>query len=168
MCVKQYSLYIWSNNCLLCRQFAAFVQKGPIHSCHIRGLSVCITGFTNTTGNSKEWYNKKSPAAISFLFLKREKLGPFFFVDSITNWHFVNVGQNSFPHLYFSCDEPCPPGTHGSDCKSSCQCQNGGTCHPVHGQCYCPRGWTVRFFFLCILPDVSKVMEESIFDGKMY
>ena len=41
------------------------------------------------------------------------------------------------------CDEPCPPGTHGSKCQSSCQCQNGGSCHPVSGKCYCPKGWTV-------------------------
>ena len=41
------------------------------------------------------------------------------------------------------CDEPCPPGTHGSKCESTCQCQNGGSCHPVSGKCYCPKGWTV-------------------------
>jgi hypothetical protein len=62
--------------------------------------------------------------------------------------NFKNVSRNVFnPNLkdlvFFRCDEPCPPGTHGTECKSSCQCQNGGSCHPVTGKCYCPKGWTV-------------------------
>ena len=46
-------------------------------------------------------------------------------------------------YIFDRCDEPCPPGTHGSKCESTCQCQNGGSCHPVSGKCYCPKGWTV-------------------------
>ncbi len=53
----------------------------------------------------------------------------------------VNIHVILFP--VHRCDEPCPPGTHGEECKSSCQCQNGGSCHPVDGKCYCPKGWTV-------------------------
>ncbi|ENN83340.1 hypothetical protein YQE_00301, partial [Dendroctonus ponderosae] len=40
------------------------------------------------------------------------------------------------------CDDPCPIGTHGYDCKSKCPCQNGGTCHSVTGVCFCKDGWT--------------------------
>ena len=64
------------------------------------------------------------------------------------------------------CDDPCPPGTHGANCTSSCQveieiilvmlmivfqCQNQGNCHPVTGNCHCPMGWTVGFFLLQLL-----------------
>ena len=74
------------------------------------------------------------------------------------------------------CDDPCPPGTHGANCTSSCQvmdemvlslnigmvvtmllsltvltmvlqCQNQGNCHPVTGNCHCPMGWTVSFWY---------------------
>lgn len=43
-----------------------------------------------------------------------------------------------------SCEEPCPPGKHGSLCEQRCPCQNGGTCHHVTGACSCPAGWMVR------------------------
>ncbi|VDN14891.1 unnamed protein product [Dibothriocephalus latus] len=49
---------------------------------------------------------------------------------------------------------PCPPGTEGADCSSTCQegrfgpgcaqvciCQNGGRCDPVTGTCSCPAGF---------------------------
>lgn len=43
--------------------------------------------------------------------------------------------------VFFSCDDPCPIGTHGSECKSDCRCQNGGTCDQETGECYCKPGW---------------------------
>lgn len=43
-----------------------------------------------------------------------------------------------------SCEEPCPPGKHGSQCEHRCPCQNAGTCHHVTGECSCPAGWVVR------------------------
>lgn len=43
-----------------------------------------------------------------------------------------------------SCEEPCPPGKHGSLCEQRCPCQNGGACHHVTGECSCPAGWVVR------------------------
>ena len=67
------------------------------------------------------------------------------------------------------CDDPCPPGTHGANCTSSCQvdivkiistnmvmmtmtivfqCQNQGNCHPVTGNCHCPMGWTVGLILI--------------------
>lgn len=45
--------------------------------------------------------------------------------------------------LFCRCDEPCPDGTHGQNCASSCRCQNGGTCSPIDGKCFCTSGWTV-------------------------
>ena len=33
-------------------------------------------------------------------------------------------------------------GTFGSDCSSSCTCQNGAACHHVTGLCTCAPGWT--------------------------
>jgi len=42
------------------------------------------------------------------------------------------------------CDDLCPTGLHGEECKSVCRCQNGGFCNHVTGACYCTPGWTVR------------------------
>lgn len=42
-----------------------------------------------------------------------------------------------------SCEELCPPGSHGAHCELRCPCQNGGTCHHITGECACPPGWTV-------------------------
>ena len=33
-------------------------------------------------------------------------------------------------------------GKHGDECKSECKCQNGGSCNPTTGECYCTPGWT--------------------------
>ncbi|OQR78909.1 multiple epidermal growth factor domains protein 10-like, partial [Tropilaelaps mercedesae] len=33
-------------------------------------------------------------------------------------------------------------GTHGDGCSSQCQCQNGGSCNPISGNCFCLEGWT--------------------------
>lgn len=41
----------------------------------------------------------------------------------------------------FSCNEECPAGTHGAECKQECRCQNGGKCDPSSGKCDCPSGW---------------------------
>lgn len=50
------------------------------------------------------------------------------------------------------CDEPCPDGTHGQNCSSNCRCQNGGTCSPIDGKCFCTPGWTVSYPppFICM------------------
>lgn len=45
---------------------------------------------------------------------------------------------------FFSCDDFCPPGKHGDECKSECKCQNGGSCNPTTGKCYCAPGWMVN------------------------
>lgn len=42
----------------------------------------------------------------------------------------------------FRCENPCPIGKHGSECKSVCRCQNNGTCDPETGHCFCKDGWT--------------------------
>ena len=43
------------------------------------------------------------------------------------------------------CEDRCPEGKHGEECLSECRCQNGGTCNPTSGKCYCTPGWTVSF-----------------------
>ena len=58
------------------------------------------------------------------------------------------MGTKNSSGLFFfcfvsRCDEPCPDGTHGQNCASSCRCQNGGTCSPIDGKCFCTSGWTV-------------------------
>ena len=35
----------------------------------------------------------------------------------------------------------CLAGTWGFQCAHECQCQNGGECDPVSGQCQCTRGF---------------------------
>lgn len=42
----------------------------------------------------------------------------------------------------FRCDDLCPIGKHGTACKSECRCQNGGSCDPETGYCFCKDGWT--------------------------
>lgn len=42
-----------------------------------------------------------------------------------------------------SCEELCPPGSHGAQCELRCPCQNGGVCHHITGECSCPAGWMV-------------------------
>lgn len=46
------------------------------------------------------------------------------------------------------CDDLCPLGKHGEECKSECRCQNGGSCSPLTGECYCTPGWTVMRDFV--------------------
>ena len=41
----------------------------------------------------------------------------------------------------FYCMDPCPKGTWGPKCKSTCDCRKG-ECHHVTGECVCPGGWT--------------------------
>lgn len=55
--------------------------------------------------------------------------------------HLLKHAASSVPS---SCEEPCPPGKHGSQCEHRCPCQNGGMCHHVTGECSCPAGWMVR------------------------
>lgn len=43
----------------------------------------------------------------------------------------------------FRCNDLCPAGKHGNECKSECRCQNGGTCSPTDGECFCTPGWMV-------------------------
>ena len=62
--------------------------------------------------------------------------------------------------LNYRCDEPCPPGTHGSKCESTCQCQNGGSCHPVSGKCYCPKGWTVSTKIINIFKRIKNCTQK--------
>lgn len=45
--------------------------------------------------------------------------------------------------LQHSCEERCPPGSHGAQCELRCPCQNGGICHHITGECSCPAGWMV-------------------------
>ncbi|XP_054017237.1 N-acetylglucosamine-1-phosphodiester alpha-N-acetylglucosaminidase [Dryobates pubescens] len=40
-----------------------------------------------------------------------------------------------------NCTEACPSGSFGEACSQQCQCQNGGSCEPVHGACSCPPGY---------------------------
>ncbi|XP_070579764.1 uncharacterized protein [Ptychodera flava] len=35
----------------------------------------------------------------------------------------------------------CPPGMFGGNCDNMCVCQNGATCHPFNGACYCAPGF---------------------------
>ena len=49
---------------------------------------------------------------------------------------------------WIRCEEPCPAGTHGLGCGNRCRCQNGGTCNPITGACFCTQGWTVGPFLL--------------------
>lgn len=49
---------------------------------------------------------------------------------------------DSFCFNDYRCEDLCPMGKHGDDCKSDCRCQNGGTCDPETGDCYCRAGWT--------------------------
>uniref|UniRef100_A0A3B3XJL9 EGF-like domain-containing protein n=1 Tax=Poecilia mexicana TaxID=48701 RepID=A0A3B3XJL9_9TELE len=55
----------------------------------------------------------------------------------------VLLQMKMFLFVSCSCEEPCPPGQHGSMCEQRCSCQNGGTCHHVTGECHCPPGWMV-------------------------
>lgn len=40
-----------------------------------------------------------------------------------------------------NCSVPCPPGTWGFGCNSSCQCAHEGVCSPQTGACTCTPGW---------------------------
>ncbi|XP_047919793.2 N-acetylglucosamine-1-phosphodiester alpha-N-acetylglucosaminidase [Anser cygnoides] len=40
-----------------------------------------------------------------------------------------------------NCSEACASGFYGDACTQKCQCQNGGSCDPVHGACSCPAGY---------------------------
>ena len=35
----------------------------------------------------------------------------------------------------------CPAPFWGYQCKQTCLCVNGGTCHHANGMCTCPPGW---------------------------
>ena len=35
----------------------------------------------------------------------------------------------------------CNNGKFGTDCRDTCQCENGGQCDISTGQCSCPAGW---------------------------
>lgn len=39
-----------------------------------------------------------------------------------------------------NCSVPCPAGTHGGNCSSSCNCKNRAQCSPVDGSCACKPG----------------------------
>ncbi|CAH1243982.1 RET [Branchiostoma lanceolatum] len=36
----------------------------------------------------------------------------------------------------------CPEGRYGKNCRETCLCQNGASCHSFNGACYCAPGWT--------------------------
>ncbi|KAM7091140.1 N-acetylglucosamine-1-phosphodiester alpha-N-acetylglucosaminidase isoform 1-T2 [Ciconia maguari] len=40
-----------------------------------------------------------------------------------------------------NCSEACASGFYGAACTQKCQCQNGGSCDPMHGACSCPAGY---------------------------
>ena len=48
-------------------------------------------------------------------------------------------------HLLPICDflylSGCKEGRFGPSCKKHCQCENGGSCNVITGQCTCPAGW---------------------------
>ena len=66
------------------------------------------------------------------------------------NFLFFIFETNYIKNLFCRCEEPCPDGTHGQNCASSCRCQNGGTCSPIDGKCFCTSGWTVMKKFVTI------------------
>lgn len=39
------------------------------------------------------------------------------------------------------CLIPCPTGTYGPSCNSTCQCANDATCDSQWGTCFCLSGW---------------------------
>ncbi|OQR75640.1 multiple epidermal growth factor domains protein 6-like [Tropilaelaps mercedesae] len=39
------------------------------------------------------------------------------------------------------CDEKCPEGKYGQNCRHTCRCTKG-RCHPADGRCICPPGYT--------------------------
>lgn len=40
-----------------------------------------------------------------------------------------------------SCGQPCPLGRFGQDCVQVCDCNDGGGCDRVSGECTCAPGW---------------------------
>ncbi len=43
--------------------------------------------------------------------------------------------------LFWRCNEECPVGTYGEDCKDVCDCANGARCYNIHGGCLCEPGF---------------------------
>lgn len=39
------------------------------------------------------------------------------------------------------CTKECPIGFYGEFCLKECNCENGGTCDPVTGNCSCVQGF---------------------------
>ncbi|PWA24947.1 hypothetical protein CCH79_00015498 [Gambusia affinis] len=42
----------------------------------------------------------------------------------------------------FRCNEECPAGTYGQDCKGVCNCANGARCFNIDGSCFCEPGFS--------------------------
>ena len=40
------------------------------------------------------------------------------------------------------CFEACPPDRFGPSCSLPCECENGATCDPQTGACFCPPTFT--------------------------
>ncbi|XP_074874488.1 N-acetylglucosamine-1-phosphodiester alpha-N-acetylglucosaminidase isoform X5 [Buteo buteo] len=57
-----------------------------------------------------------------------------------TNCSEGNADLHSTPLLHRQ-QEACASGFYGDACTQKCQCQNGGSCDPVHGACSCPAGY---------------------------
>lgn len=68
----------------------------------------------------------------------------FVWADAVSIFPRLLLQMKMFLFVCCSCEDPCPPGKHGSMCEQRCSCQNGGTCHHVTGECCCPPGWMVR------------------------
>ena len=96
-----------------------------------RGLKKFVTDFLLKASLDEKVFWEKRGILCGRLFLMK------------WNRYFLWKGGQFLSCFCCRCDEPCSPGTHGVSCNSSCHCQNGGTCHPVSGSCYCPRGWEV-------------------------
>ena len=47
--------------------------------------------------------------------------------------------------LIYRCDEQCPEGMHGENCKQICRCIFG-TCNRLNGKCDCTVGWQVSAY----------------------
>lgn len=35
----------------------------------------------------------------------------------------------------------CMPGYYGTECRETCQCQEGKPCNHITGECHCPDGY---------------------------
>lgn len=69
-----------------------------------------------------------------------------------------------------NCSVPCPAGTYGVNCSTSCKCKNRAQCSPVDGSCSCQpgelrrRGRREMQVFQCII----FITGYSLFDSSSF